>query len=210
MKATVIFDVLSHWCLAAWPAYEAAVEMLGASNVRLSIAPVHNGFPPGMLPEHLRWFYTRGTRAYEMTLRPDWYENDRTTTLWANAAVVAAAALGADLPALTRAVMLAALQDGELLGRRDVAVATAARLARIEPARLSDEMERASTGRTLNEANAELASWNCAERPSWRLENANGDHVVMQGTWHRDAVVACLEALRTDEAAYAAAGLPPG
>jgi 2-hydroxychromene-2-carboxylate isomerase len=209
MKVTAAFDVLSHWCLAAWPAYERAVEMVGPSNVRLLLAPIGNGFPMGMPPEAERWFYTRGTRAYGMTLDATWYETDRTTTLWANAAVVAAAALGADLAGVAHAAMESAMKRGEMLGRRDVAVATVARLAGLDPAGLSDEMERASTGRALNEANAALAAWHCAERPSWRLENANGDFVVMQGVWHRAAIEGSIDALSADEAAYRAAGAPP-
>jgi hypothetical protein len=50
----------------------------------------------------------------------------------------------------------------------------------------------------------------CAERPSWFIENANGDHVAMQGVWQKDAVLATIAALRADEDAYVKAGTPPG
>ena len=209
VKATAVFDVLSHGCLAAWPAYESAVETLGTSNVGLLLAPIGNGFPMGMPPEKERWFYTRGTRAYGMTLRADWYESDQTTTLWANAAIVAAAALGADFPHLVRATMRAGMEDGVLLGRRDVAVTTVARLAGVDAARLDARVDHAATGRALNEGNAALSRWQCAERPSWHIENANGDFVVLQGLWQRNAIVACIEALSADERAYAEAGSPP-
>src|SRR5579862_1440108 len=116
MKATVVFDVLSHWCLAAWPGYEQLASKLGVSNVELLLAPIGNGFPMGFKPEQEAWFYTRGTRAYDMVLRSDWYESDTTTTLWANAAVVAAAALGAPLPRLAHETMIAAMKNGERIG----------------------------------------------------------------------------------------------
>jgi hypothetical protein len=106
--------------------------------------------------------------------------------------------------------MIAAMQNGERLGRRDVAVATVARLAGIDASRLNAQIDRAETGRALNEANGALARWGCAERPSWRLENGNGDFVVMQGIWHAPALAAAADALIADEAAYAAAGAPPG
>lgn len=204
-----MFDVLSHWCLAAWPAYESAVRRLGAANVELLLAPILNGFPMGLPPENEQWFYRRGTGAYGVTLRPDWYETDRTTTLWANAAIVAAAALGADLPDLAIRTMRAAMEEGALLGRRDVAVKTVARLAQLDATRLDSQIDDASTGRSLNAGNETLARWRCVERPSWRLENASGDFVVMQGVWHRAAIDACLDALQADETAYAAAGSPP-
>jgi 2-hydroxychromene-2-carboxylate isomerase len=209
MKATVIFDVLSHWCVAAWPAYEALAEKLGSSNVELLMAPVHNGFSPGYTPETLAWFFKRGTRAYGTVLRSDWYESNTTTTLWANAAVVAAAALGADPPSVARGAMEAAMKNGEKLGRREVAVAAVARIAGIDAKRLDAQIDRAETGAALNEGNAALARWGCAERPSWRIENANGDFIVMQGIWNAAPLLACVDALTADEAAYAAAGAQP-
>lgn len=209
MKATAIFDVLSHWCFAAWPAYEELSAKLGPSNVELLIAPIQNGFSPGFTPELEAWFYKRGTRAYGTVLRSDWYESTTTTTLWANAAVVAAAALGANLPSIVHGAMEAAMKDGQMLGRRDVAVAAVARIARIDAARLNAQIDRAETGAALNEGNAALARWGCAERPSWRIENANGDFVVIQGIWKPAPLLTCIDALQADEAAYAAAGVQP-
>lgn len=209
MKATAIFDVLSHWCFAAWPAYEALAEKLGASNVELLIAPINNGFCPGFTQELYAWFYQRGAGTYGTALRSDWYEGTTTATLWANAAVVAAAALGAELPSVVHGAMEAAMKDGQKLGRRDVAVAAVARIARIDAARLDAQIDRAPTGAALNEANAALARWGCSERPSWRIENANGDFVVLQGIWKAAPLLACVDALRADEAAYTAAGVQP-
>lgn len=144
MKVTAIFDVLSHWCLAAWPAFEAARAELGDD----------------------RGFYTRGSRAYQMTLHADWYEDARTTTLWANAAVIAASRLGAGLATSSRAAMRAAMEEGALLGRRDVAVEVIARAASVDAHALDRMIESAEVGRSLNDANAALARWQCSERPS--------------------------------------------
>jgi 2-hydroxychromene-2-carboxylate isomerase len=206
MKVTAIFDVLSHWCLAAWPAFEAAREQ---APTKLLLAPILNGFPMGVPAEHERWFYKRGSLAYNMTLKADWYEDDRTTTLYANAAVIAAAELGADLEQTTIAAMRAAMQDGAKLGRRDVAVNTVAQIASVDPELLDRLVDSGEVGRQLNFANAELQRIGCAERPSWHIENANGDHVSMQGLWQKDAVLATIAALRADEEAYAKAGAPP-
>lgn len=209
MKVTAFFDVLSHWCLAAWPAFERARTEVGADNVDLLLAPVHNGFSIGFPAEQERWFYTRGTRAYGMTLRADWYENDRTTTLWANAAVVAASLAGADLGHTAYGVMRASMEDGELLGRRDVAIEVTARIARISTDDVARLIDDSKVGQQLNHANALLSQWGCVERPSWRIENANGDHATLQGVWQEEAIGSCIDALRNDERAYAEAGKPP-
>lgn len=210
MKVTVAFDVLSHWCLAAWPAFEAARAEVGTDRIELLIAPIANGFPMGLPAAHERWFYGRGTLAYGMQLHADWYEDNRTTTLWANAAVVAAAHLGADLAETARGTMRAAMEERALLGRRDQAVETVARLAQLDAHALDRLIGSAEIGRHLNAANETLARWQCAERPSWRIENANGDFVTMQGVWQTAPVLACIDALRSDERAYAQAGTPPG
>ena len=151
----------------------------------------------------------RGTRTYGQVLKSDWYESDTTTSLWANAAVVAAAALGADLSELAHKTMAAAMRDGGLLGRREVAVSTVAQLAGVDAGELDRRIDHAATGEALNAGNAALAQWGCTERPSWRLENANGDFVVTHGVWQKDALLGVARALKADEAAYAAAGAPP-
>lgn len=206
MKVTAVFDVLSHWCLAAWPAFEAVRNSCGAE---LRIAPILNGFPMGLPAEHEQWFYRRGSLAYEMTLRPDWYEDARTTTLYANAAVVAAGLLGADLADTAVATMRAAMQDGAKLGRRNIAVRTVADIAHVDVHALDDAMNSAAVGAELNAANDFLRAIGCAERPSWYMENANGDHVAMQGVWQKEPLLACVAALRADEEAYAKAGAVP-
>ena len=210
MKVTAAFDVLSHWCYVAWPAFEAARSAIGSDSVELMLAPVQNGFPMGVSVALERWAYGRGSRAYGMTLRCDWYEDDRTSTLWANAAVAAAASLGADIAVTAHGMMAAAMRDGALLGRRAVAVETAARLAGLDARALDERIDAATTGRTLNEGNERLTSWRCAERPSWRIENESGDSVTMQGVWQAPPILAAIEALRSDERAYAAAGPPLG
>jgi len=206
MKITAVFDVLSHWCLAAWPAFEALRE---TNPVELRLAPILNGFPMGVPAEHEQWFYRRGSLAYAMTLRADWYEDTRTTTLHANAAVIAAARLGADLAETAIGTMRAAMEHGGKLGRRNIAVRTVARIAHLDVHALEEMMNSAEVGRELNAANDFLRQIGCNERPSWYLENANGDHVAMQGVWQKDALLACAKALHDDEAAYAKAGPVP-
>lgn len=206
MKVSVFMDVLSHWCLAAWPAFEAARRECDAE---LRLAPLNDGRPIGFAPEAERWFYKRGSLAYGTDLRSDWYESDSTTTLYANAAVAAAAFLGADLPQVAAGAMRAAMEDGAKLGRRDTAVTTISALASIDPAVLNSAMDSAEVEERLRRGNAELKSIGCNERPSWLITNANGDRVTMQGVWQSDAVLSVIHALRRDEAAYASAGSPP-
>lgn len=207
MKATFFIDVLSHWCLAAWPAVEAAAEAIGRENIEVVFAPIETGLD-GVTPEREAWFYRRGTLAYDMRLRSDWYEQSGTATEFANAAVAAAIALGADAFATALATMRAAMVDGGLLGRRDVAIATVADLTERSSAELERVVDSESIAESMREGNDRLRACGCAERPSFLLENAIGDRIVMQGVWQTQPLLAVLASLRHDEDAYRRAGPP--
>ena len=207
MHATVFLDVLSHWCLAAVPAVQSLYD--ANVDVELVLAPVRDGAPLGVSPELEQWAYTRGARAYGLTLRADWYETSDTTTWHANAAVLAGVALGADFWRLTCAVMSQALQGGALFGRPDVAYAFVASLGSVDAAEIKRLAEGHDVVHALHDGSRRLADVGGDERPTFRIRNASNDHVVLKGLWQRDAVDACVRALRADEEAYAAAGTPP-
>lgn len=207
MRATVFIDVLSHWCLVAVPAVQTLIER--GIDVEVVLAPLADGKALGMRPEQEAWFYTRGTRAYGLELKADWYETDSTTTWHANAAVAAAGKLGADPWRVACAVMSQAMQGGALFGRADVVNAFVAELLGVD----ASEVERIAASDELTaqllDGNRRLAEAGGDERPTFRLENKNGDVALLKGLWQKDAVDACATALRADEEAYAAAGSPP-
>jgi predicted DsbA family dithiol-disulfide isomerase len=208
VKATFFIDVLSHWCLAAWPAVEAAAEAIGRENVEVVFAPIETGLDD-VTPECEAWFYRRGTLVYDMRLCSDWYELAGTTTVFANAAVAAAVVLGADPFSTAAATMRAAMVDGGLVGRRDVAIGTVAELTGLSSAELERLVDSESIAESMRDGNERLRACGCAERPSFLLENAIGDRVVMQGVWQTQPLLAALAALRYDEDAYRRAGAPP-
>lgn len=207
MRATVFIDVLSHWCLAAVPAVQSLHD--GGIEVEVVLAPLGDGKPMGVAREEEAWFYTRGTRAYAMELKSAWYEDEQTVTWHANAAVMAGAILGADKWRLACAVMSEAMQGGALFGRADVVYGFVAELLGVDASEVRRIAETDEVGDTLREGNRRLAKAGGDERPTFRLENANGDVALLKGLWQRDAVDACARALAADEAAYAEAGAPP-
>jgi protein-disulfide isomerase-like protein with CxxC motif len=211
MKATAFIDVLSHWCLAAQPALDALHATL-ADDVTLEIviAPLGDGKPVGFTNAAEAWFYTRGTLAYGTQLNASWCEDETTTTWPANAAVVAAIALGANAVELAPRVSRAAMVDGVLLGREDEAVRLVSKLTGIAQDELRRTMHSDAVVQALHAANARLAAIGCAERPSWELVNDNGDRAVLQGVWQAEAILPLARALLDDERAYRRAGAPPG
>lgn len=207
MRATVFIDVLSHWCLAAAPAVQSLYD--SGIDVEIVVAPIADGEPMGLAAEAEAWFYKRGAGAYGMILKSDWYEHDRTTTWHANAAVAAGATLGADKWRLACAVMSEAMQGGALFGRPEIVYGFVAELLGVDTAEVRSVAETAEIADLLRDGNRRLAKIGGDERPTFKVENANGDFAVLKGLWQRDAVDACMRALQQDETAYAAAGTPP-
>ncbi len=210
MKVTAFVDVLSHWCLAAQPALNAFRATL-ADDVAIEVvlAPVGDGAPVGFTNAAESWFYKRGTLAYGTKLDPSWCEGETTSTWYANAAVAAAVALGADVFALAPRVSRAAMVDGALLGREDEAVRVVSGLVGSAEDKLRDTMRSDAVVQALHAANARLATIGCGERPSWELVNDNGDRAVLQGVWQAEAILPLARALLEDERAYRRAGPPP-
>ncbi len=210
MKVTAFVDVLSHWCLAALPALDALRGTLADDVVlEVVIAPLGDGASVGYSNAAEAWFYTRGTLAYGTVLDPSWCEDETTSTWHANAAVLAAVALGADPIALARCVLQAAMVDGKLLGRESEAVRVVSTFTGIAEQTLRDAMHGDAVIAGLHAANARLAAIGCAERPSWELVNDNGDRAVLQGVWQAEAILPLARALLDDERAYKRAGPPP-
>jgi 2-hydroxychromene-2-carboxylate isomerase len=210
MKVTAFVDVLSHWCLAAWPAIEALSDPMQYGNGRLEIvlAPANGGAPMGVTHAMEVWYYRRGSLAYGENLRADWCEGPHIGTLHANAAVLAAARLGADLKSTVLAVMQGAMREGMPFGRAEEVAAFVARRTKLAPEALQAEMTSAEVAAQLREGNERLHAAGCAERPSFVIENDNGDRVTMQGVWQAAAVLGCVATLRSDEEAYTRAGQP--
>jgi 2-hydroxychromene-2-carboxylate isomerase len=211
MKVTAFVDVLSHWCLAAQPAIVALRQTL-ADDVELELvfAPIGDGAPVGFSNELESWFYRRGTLAYGTKLDASWCEDEHTVTWHANAAVAAAVARGADPVTLSAATMRAAMVDGHPLAHEDEAASFVGMVSGITPSALRTAMRSDAVVASLRAGNARLAAIGCAERPSWHLVNANGDHAALQGVWQAEAILPLARALLEDERAYQRAGTPPG
>ena len=207
MRATVFLDSLSHWCLVAMDAVDALTDL--HVPVEIVLAPVGDGEAAGFSHDLEAWFYRRGTLAYDRELRCDWCENESTSTWHANAAVLAGAELTGDLKETLRAVMLGAMEEGRLFGRADEVNAFVAALAGTSPEDIAHRSGDAAVVRRLHEGNRRLTELCADERPTFQIANDNGDYALLKGVWQRDAVLACANALATDERAYARAGAPP-
>ena len=207
MRATVFLDALSHWCLVAIPAIRA-LEDLGV-DVEIVIAPVNDGRPMGVTNAFEAWCYERGTRAYGDSFNAAWCEGPESGTYASNAATLIAVDItGRPLDTLEE-MLKEALVRGARFGRADEANGFAAKLSGVSKDEFARRVSDSSVAERLNQGNARLAAFGADERPTFVIENENGDRAVLKGLWQRDALVACAKALAADERAYAEAGTPP-
>ena len=207
MRATFFLDTLSHWCLVAVPAVRE-LETLGV-RTEIVIAPVNDGKPMGVTNAFEAWCYERGTHAYAKTFDASWCEGPQSSTGPADIATLVAIDAGAKPLEAFEAIASEALERGALFARPDVVNAFAARLVHLDVAEFTRRAEDPAIARRLADGNARLVALGADERPTFLLENANGDRAILKGMWQRDAVVACAKALLADERAYANAGTPP-
>lgn len=207
MKAEVYIDVVSHWCLVAVPAMEALREM--GVPVEIVYAPLNNGEPIGFTSDVESWFYKRGALAYGRDLKPDWCEGPEVGSWHANASAYVAGEIIGDQVKAAHGMMSAAMERGVLVGRAEEAHTVAAAIGNVPLQEIERRVSAAGLHEKLNAGNQRLAAAGANERPTFVLENANGDRSVLKGVWQRDALVAVAQAMMHDEAAYAKAGPPP-
>jgi hypothetical protein len=206
MKTTIFWDVLSHWCLVSVPAARAVANF---GDVEIVYAPVAGGGMLGFTNELETWCYQRGTLAYNRTLYADWCEGRETQTWFANAAALVAGRLIGDHIRAAELIGSAAMEGRELLGRPQVAFASAARVANVSESIIARQAEDPAVADQLRAGNRRMEELGLDERPSFVLENANGDRAIFKGVWQKEAIVATARALLADEEAYRIAGTPP-
>lgn len=207
MRATVFLDTLSHWCLVSVPALRALDEL--GVRTEIVIAPVNDGKPMGVSTAFEAWCYERGTRAYEKSFDASWCEGPQASTGPADVATLVAIDAGGSPVDVFEAISSEALERGALFARADVVNAFAAHLCGLEQSEFERRAADPAIALRLADGNARLAALGADERPTFVLENLNGDRAILKGLWQKDAVVACARALLSDERAYAGAGEPP-
>jgi len=207
VKATMFVDVVSHWCLAAMPAARALVDL--GVKFELVYAPLKDGEPLGFKYEMEEWFYQRGRIAHTLQLTADWCEGPDIGSWAANAAAfVAGEITGKQLDA-AHALMAAAMEQAVLVGRPPEAYAQAASFAGVPVDEIERRVSEPRVRDILLDGNKRLAAIGADERPTWYLQNDNGDFATLKGIWHKEAVTSVATALLHDERAYAEAGAPP-
>ena len=208
MKVTYYLEVLSSWCYWVEPTWaELKRRYEGRAEFEWRIALMRQeDFPVSR--SQCEWFYRRsgGTvMRSPVMLNSGWFEPGRTDA-FQNPSLVAEACkdLGFTDDRIRLAISRAALVDGRKVGRIEEAVAVAAKASGVPARKVRARAESAAVRARVAGSTAEFLSHRINQRPAFVLEDAIGDKAVFSGLVRLEPLVATIDAMLADTAAYAA------
>lgn len=207
MKVTLYLEILSSWCHWAEPAWdELKRRYAGRVEFDWRIALMrHEDFPVSR--SQCDWFYQRsGTiRRSPYMLNSGWFEAELRGDYTApNLVAEACRELGFGDDKTRRAISNSALLDGRKIGRMSEAVAVAAAATGLDAAKIEACANSAAVLARVRESTAAFHAHQVTQRPTFVLENAIGDKTVISGLVVVEPLVAAIEAMLADAAAYTA------
>ena len=218
MKITYYVEVLSSWCHWVEPVWsELKSRYVGRAEFDWKIALMNPGdFPVSQA--QCDWFYRRsgGTVMHSpYMLDSGWFETERRGHYEApNLVAEAGKDFGFTGDEIRLAISHAALREGAKVGDLGTAVKVAAKAGRIDPKKLRKAAESKLVTDRVTASTEEFHAHQINQRPAFVLTDAIGDKAVFSGLVRLEPLVATIEAMLADTAAYAAHkvhhGSPPG
>lgn len=208
MQAVYYVEVLSSWCHWVEPVW-AELQARYAGRVRFEwrIALMR----PEDLPTsraQCDWYYRRSGGTVMQSpymLSSAWLEPARRGDYAApNLVAEAGRELGVEDDRIRLALAHAALREGARIGDAATAVAIAAKAARVAARPLARAAASAAVRRRVEASTAEFLAQGLSQRPAFVFTNEIGDRAVFSGLVRREPLVATVEAMLADAAAYAA------
>ncbi len=205
MKITYYLEVISSWCYWAEPAWaELKSRYAGRVQFDWKLALMDaSGLPASRA--QCDWFYRRsGTMMKSpFMLNSGWYEPELKEYLAPNLVAEAAKDFGVTDDRVRLAIAHAALREGRKVGQWDQAAAVAAEAGKIDAAKLLHHARSPEVEARARASTREFHAHQVTQRPTFILEDAIGDKSVFSGLASAAPLVAAVEAMISDTAAYA-------
>lgn len=208
MKITYYLEVLSSWCSWVEPTWDALKERYRRrAEFEWKIALMNPAdFPVSR--EQCDWFYRRsgGTvMRSPVMLNSGWFELARKGIYHApNLVAEAGRDFGFAGDEIRRALAHAALREGRKIGDMAMAVAVAAKAGKINAKKLRAAAESPEVLARVETSTREFFAHQINQRPAFVLTNAIGDKAVFSGLVCPEPLIATIDAMLNDTAAYAA------
>jgi predicted DsbA family dithiol-disulfide isomerase len=205
VQVTYYLEVISSWCHWAEPAWdELKQRYAGRAEFQWKIALMPaEGYPVSI--SQCDWFYRRSgsiVRSPYM-LNSGWLEPEIKQYLVPNYLAQAAKDMGMTDDRVRLAIAHSGLRDGQKVGRWEVALKVAAKAAGLDAAKLLARAQAPETEVAAQATTAEFHALQVTQRPTFLIENSIGDRAVFSGIVRSEPLAAAIDALLSDEAAYA-------
>ena len=100
------------------------------------------------------------------------------------------------------AIAHAGVREGRKVGRWDIAVEVAAKVARLNKAKLHARAKSPAVAARVKKTTDEFHALQVTQRPTFLIENSIGDRAVFSGIVRVEPLAAAIDALLADQAAY--------
>jgi len=207
MRVQIIYylDVTSSWCYwaepawaelkrrcAKWPVeFEWRIALLDASGMSKSRAQAE-------------WFYRRSgtiTRS-PLMLHSGWLDPVLPEFLPPNCVAEAAKDFGVKDDRVRLALMAAAMREGKKVADWNVCATIAAGAANLNAEGLRAKAQSPEIEERVRSTTAAFHALQVTQRPTFVLESNIGDRAVFSGLWRLEPLVAAIESMLADAAAY--------
>jgi predicted DsbA family dithiol-disulfide isomerase len=206
IKITYYLDVVSSWCYWAEPAW---VEL----KRRYANAPVEFDWQISLLDEtgmsksraQCDWFYRRSgtiTRS-PFALNSGWLDPVLPEYLPPNCVAEAAKDFGVTDDRVRLALMEAAMREGKKVADWNVSGVVAAKAGGLDEGSLVAKARSPEIEKRVRASTAKFHALQVTQRPTFVLESNIGDRAVFSGCWRAEPLIAAIDSMLADAAAYA-------
>ncbi len=207
MRVTVTdyLEVVSSWCFWSEPTWaELKRRYEGRVAFQWKIALMDpTGLPTSR--EQEQWFYRRSGMMMRspFMLNTSWYDPSLPEWLPPNCVAEAAKDFEITDDRVRLAIAYAALREGKKVGDWEVAAQIGADAGKIDRKKLLERAKSPAVETRIRASTAEFHALQVTQRPTFTIDTEIGDRAVFSGIVRLEPLVATLDSVLDDAAAYA-------
>ena len=207
MRVTVTdyLDIVSSWCFWSEPTWaELKRRYEGRVAFQWKIALMDpTGLPTSR--EQEEWFYRRSGMMMRslFMLNTSWYDPSLPEWLPPNCVAEAARDFEIKDDRVRLALAYAALREGKKVGEWEIAAQIGADAGKIDRKELLEHAKSPAVETRIRASTAEFHALQVTQRPTFVIDTEIGDRAVFSGIVRLDPMVATLDSVLDDAAAYA-------
>jgi predicted DsbA family dithiol-disulfide isomerase len=205
IKITYYVEVISSWCYWAEPTWaELKKRYAGELEFAWKLALLDSrGLPLSAAQED--WFYRRSGMVVRspFMLSSSWFDPNLKEYLAPNLVAEAGRDFGIEDDRIRLALAEAALREGAKVGDWHVSAAIAAKAGNLVPETLLKRAQHPDVEKRARAATAEFHALQVTQRPTFVIDDPIADRAVFSGLVKIEPLIAAIEAMRSDCAAYA-------